>query len=67
MNQQLTTDHYQEIGHMFCDTILDYCDPDQMKVTATLRELERLVVTGADDGGESDDRCGDQAQAPAPL
>lgn len=30
------------MGHYFCDTILDYCDPDQSKVATALRELQLL-------------------------
>ena len=33
---------FEEMGHYFCDTILDYCDPDQSKVASTLRELQTL-------------------------
>ena len=25
-------DLLQEVGHKFCETILDFCDPDQIKV-----------------------------------
>eukprot|EP00948_MAST-09A_sp_MAST-9A-sp1_P003717 g3717.t1 len=41
-NVHFSTTHYEEMGHYFCDTILDYCDPDQSKVQSTLRELEML-------------------------
>ena len=37
----------QKVGHHFCDTILDYCDPDQSAVNAAYREIEvglRLLV-----------------------
>eukprot|EP00750_Incisomonas_marina_P011877 INCI16428.3.p1 GENE.INCI16428.3~~INCI16428.3.p1 ORF type:complete len:848 (+),score=151.28 INCI16428.3:213-2756(+) len=33
----------QKVGHHFCDTILDYCDPDQSAVNAAYREIERRM------------------------
>ena len=30
------------MGHCFCDTILDFCDPDQTKVLQTYRELKEM-------------------------
>lgn len=35
-------EHLQEIGHDFCDAILDFCDPDQIKVRVVTEELEIL-------------------------
>lgn len=32
--------HLQEIGRDFCDTLLDFCDPNQSKVKAITEELE---------------------------
>jgi hypothetical protein len=29
---QFTPQNYEEIGSVFCDSLLDYCDPDQTKV-----------------------------------
>jgi hypothetical protein len=42
------------MGHRICDTILDFCDPDQVKVKQVLEELEILIP---EDGSmsESDD------------
>jgi hypothetical protein len=31
------------MGHRICDTILDFCDPDQVKVKQVLEELEILL------------------------
>ena len=45
-NIHFNTKHLEEMGHYFCDTILDYCDPDQSKVVSTIRELELLVSLG---------------------
>ena len=50
-------EHLQEIGHNFCDAILDYCDPDQAKVKTILEELEILYPRISD--GESDEGSGD--------
>ena len=41
------------MGHYFCDTILDYCDPDQTKVQNTLRELQALNPSGYSSNGSS--------------
>ena len=34
--------HLQEIGKDFCDTLLDFCDPNQNKVISVNEELEAL-------------------------
>lgn len=30
------TDLLQEVGYKFCETIIDFCDPDQIKVKDVL-------------------------------
>lgn len=30
---------FEEMGYHFCDTLLDYCDPDQSKANQILTEL----------------------------
>ena len=58
--RHFTAAHYEEMGHHFCDTILDYCDPDQSKVAATMRELQALnpvnnaMVPATAEGDDSD-------------
>lgn len=44
------------MGHRFCDTILDFCDPDQVKVKAVLEELEIMLprASESESDGESD-------------
>lgn len=37
------TDMLQEIGHRYCQALLDYCDPEQLKVKAALDEIEMLL------------------------
>ena len=49
-NLHFSVAEFEEMGHYFCDTILDYCDPDQSKVASTLRELQTLNPTS---GGPS--------------
>lgn len=34
------------MGHRICDTILDFCDPDQVKVKTILEELEIMLPSG---------------------
>jgi len=60
------TDLLQEVGHRFCDTILDFCDPDQVKVKAVLEELEIMLPkaseSGSDEESDGDSDCsGDDA------
>ncbi|XP_040265175.1 cytosolic carboxypeptidase 2 isoform X1 [Bufo bufo] len=38
-----TTEDLKSIGHHFCDTLLDYCDPDNTKFKVCLSELHTLV------------------------
>ncbi|VDP73230.1 unnamed protein product [Echinostoma caproni] len=33
---------YEKMGHQFCETLLDFCDPDEAKRELVLAELERL-------------------------
>lgn len=41
------------MGHAFCETIIDFCDPDQVKVRKVLEELEIMYPKNSDD--DSDD------------
>ena len=45
-------DMLQEMGHRICDTILDFCDPDQVKVKQVLEELE--IMHPQDQGSDSE-------------
>ncbi|XP_072254278.1 cytosolic carboxypeptidase 2-like, partial [Pyxicephalus adspersus] len=38
-----TTKDLKLMGHHFCDTLLDYCDPDSTKFKACLSELQTIV------------------------
>lgn len=49
------------MGHRFCDTILDFCDPDQVKVKQVLEELEIMLPKASD--SESEEESG--AESPA--
>eukprot|EP00741_Cyanophora_paradoxa_P005167 tig00000863_g5009.t1 len=64
---QFHTRHLEEMGHFFCDTILDFYDPDQSKVQAVLRELEALyplrAYSGADDSGADDNGSDSDAES----
>ena len=37
---QFSTAHLEDMGYHLCDTLLDYCDPDQSKTESIMRELE---------------------------
>jgi len=52
-------DLLQEVGHKFCETILDFCDPDQIKVKQVLEELEIMLPKASD--SESDEDSGEHA------
>ena len=41
-----------EVGHRFCDTILDFIDPDQVKVKSVLEELEIMLPKASDSDSE---------------
>ena len=47
------TDLMQEVGYSFCETIIDFCDPDQVKVKDVLEQLEIMFPKNLDD--ESDE------------
>jgi hypothetical protein len=54
------------VGHRFCDTILDFCDPDQVKVKAVLEELEIMLPKASESESDEDsdadsDYSGDDA------
>ena len=40
--KHLSTGDLQSIGRDFCDTLLDYCDPDKGKVHRCLEELKNI-------------------------
>jgi len=56
----------EELGHQFCETIYDFCDPDQVKIKKSMEELEMLYpskdpeedaeggANGNGSGGDSD-------------
>lgn len=50
-------DLLQEVGHKFCETILDFCDPDQIKVKQVLEELEIMLPKASD--SESGEESGE--------
>ena len=47
-------DLLEEVGHKFCDTILDFCDPDQIKVKQVLEELEIILPKASDSESDAD-------------
>jgi len=54
-------DLLQEVGHRFCDTILDFCDPDQAKVRNVLEELEIMLPKNSDSESSEASSDGDSA------
>ena len=53
-----TVADFEKMGQFFCDTLLDYCDPDQSKVRSTLRDLD-IIHPAA--GGSSSSGVGGSA------
>ena len=41
---QFSTTDLEEMGYHFCDTLLDYCDPDQSKVHVNFRLTVNLEI-----------------------
>eukprot|EP00698_Gefionella_okellyi_P012506 TRINITY_DN3376_c0_g1_i1.p1 TRINITY_DN3376_c0_g1~~TRINITY_DN3376_c0_g1_i1.p1 ORF type:complete len:976 (-),score=156.11 TRINITY_DN3376_c0_g1_i1:4-2508(-) len=56
VNHHFTPTHLEEMGHYFCDTLLDYCDPDQTRAAAVLRELEMLYPVKSYESDDEDDK-----------
>lgn len=54
-------DLLQEMGHRICDTILDFCDPDQIKVKTILEELEISLPNTGYGGSDSDNSDGEES------
>ena len=42
-NTHLSNRDLEKMGYDFCDTILDYCDPDSSKIEACMRELQERM------------------------
>ena len=56
--KHLTPDLLRGVGHSFCDTILDYFDPDPTKREAVVEDLRLLYPSGFV-GGDGDDSGSD--------
>eukprot|EP00940_MAST-03C_sp_MAST-3C-sp2_P001519 g1519.t1 len=63
--KHFTTHDLEQMGHFFCDTILDYCDPDQSKVCETFHELIRLHRKF--DSGDTDDASDSEEDNPTTV
>lgn len=50
-----------EMGHRICDTILDFCDPDQIKVKQILEELEIMLPNTGGGGSDSEASGGSES------
>jgi cytosolic carboxypeptidase protein 2/3 len=51
-------EHFQQLGHDFCEALLDFCSPDQGKVKIVMEELEVMNPFEeeiADEGGEDEE------------
>lgn len=47
----------QEVGRQFCQTIYDFCDPDQVKIRKAMEELEILYPAKDPDNEDGDRYC----------
>lgn len=43
------------MGHRICDTILDYCDPEQKKILTVIEKLKVLKANDNDDDSDGSD------------
>jgi len=49
-----TTMHFEQVGRSFCETIFDFCDPNQTRARAALQELQMLYPAEQQDDGDAD-------------
>mmetsp|Transcript_4988 Transcript_4988/g.18739 ORF Transcript_4988/g.18739 Transcript_4988/m.18739 type:complete len:969 (-) Transcript_4988:1282-4188(-) len=68
-NKHFSTKHLEQMGHFFCEAILDLCDPDQTRVKQITRELEVLYpengyIPHDTDSMGSDDEASETASDP---
>jgi len=50
-----STMHFEQVGRSFCETIFDFCDPNQTRARAALTELKTLYpVAKEDEDADSD-------------
>jgi hypothetical protein len=47
-------EQFEQVGHIICDTILDYCDPDITKRSMLLAQLRTTCKTRGGSGGGRD-------------
>ena len=48
------TMHYEQVGRSFCETIFDFCDPNQTRARAALQELKTLYPIDKRDDEDAD-------------
>merc|ERR1712070_532854 len=49
-----STMHYEQVGRSFCETIFDFCDPNQTRARAALHELQMLYPAEKSEEGDAD-------------
>jgi len=49
-----STMHFEQVGRSFCETIFDFCDPNQTRAHAALQELQMLYPADKQDDGDAD-------------
>jgi len=49
-----STMHFEQVGRSFCETIFDFCDPNQTRARAALQELKLLYPIDKGDDGDAD-------------
>ena len=62
-------EHLQQLGHDFCEALLDFCNPDQLKVKQIMEELDLLVpfeeeIQDEVTGDDQDDRKRKRSKKP---
>jgi len=49
VGRQFTCKHYEQMGHYFCQGILEFCNPDQTQVNIIVKELDVLFPDKPED------------------
>jgi len=49
-----STMHFEQVGRSFCETIFDFCDPNQTRARAALQELQMLYPANQQDEVDQD-------------
>ena len=55
-DHHFNTQMLEELGHNFCDSLCDFCDPEQVKMVNVLQELQIMIPSKDNDEDDNNDR-----------